>query len=126
MSTRRLPVRIEALALVALGGFAGANARFAVSAAFPGLRGTLVANVLGSFALGLVLYASQFGAGLSERTRLGVATGFLSSFTTYSTFALQTATAPTWALANVGATYALGFAAVFAGRAVAGRLGGNP
>jgi CrcB protein len=55
---------------------------------------------------------------LATQTRLVGTTGFLSSFTTYSTFALQTtlAATPLWMIMNVVATYALGFSGVLLGR----------
>jgi CrcB protein len=100
-------------AYVATGGFAGAVLRWAVGVAVPDEPGTLVVNVLGSFALGvLVTYAT------AHRTRVLLGTGLLSSFTTYSTFAVETSLlAPTVGLVNVGANYALGIAAAFAGLA---------
>jgi CrcB protein len=119
--------RLVPLALVAVGGFAGANLRYAVGVLAPGLPGTLVANGLGSFLLGVVLYEAIYAGVLSRRTRTVLATGFLSSFTTYSTFAVQTVQSePALLLANVAANYALGFAGVLAGRALARRIGGGP
>ncbi len=105
-------------ALVAAGGFAGASLRYGVGAALPGLGGTLAANVVGSFVLGVAV------ATLSDpRSRLFLGTGLLSSFTTYSTFAVETVTAtPALGAANVAATYALGVAAALAGLAVGRRL----
>jgi len=118
--------RLEVLALVAIGGFAGANLRYLAGYALPGLGGTLLANVLGAFVLGFVLYESIYGGSLAVETRFVVATGFLSSFTTYSTFALQSAqSAPVVLAGNVVANYALGFGAVLAGRALARRLTGE-
>ncbi|MFC4553430.1 fluoride efflux transporter CrcB [Halorussus sp. GCM10023401] len=114
--------------LVAAGGFAGAVCRHAVALALPGgfPWGTLAANVAGSFALGVVIYETRLVGHLGREARLVVATGFLSSFTTYSTFAVQTASlSPTLAAANVGANYALGFAAVLAGRSVVRSLAGR-
>jgi len=109
-------------ALVAVGGFAGANARFLVDGALPGLGGTLLVNALGSLALGALLTA-----GLPDRRRLVFGTGLLASFTTYSTFAVETLRAPgAWPLLNLGATYALGFAGVLVGQALARRVGGAP
>ena len=71
------------------------------------------------FQLGIVLYEARLADMLSTETRLIVGTGFLSSFTTYSTFAVQTASlSPAWAVGNVLANYALGIAGVLAGRAV--------
>jgi CrcB protein len=46
---------VESLALVGLGGFAGANARYAVGLVFPALTATLIVNAVGSLALGFVL-----------------------------------------------------------------------
>ena len=119
--------RLELLVLVAIGGFAGANLRYFVDALAPGLAGTLAVNVLGSFALGFLLYEAIYTGFLAVETRAVLSTGFLSSFTTYSTFALQTAQAagPAWMIANVIANYALGFAGVLVGRALARRLDGG-
>ncbi len=111
--------RLEPLLLVAVGGFTGAIARHAVAAALPGgfPWGTLAVNVAGSFALGVLVFEATLTGRLAPETRLVVGTGFLSSFTTYSTFAVQTAAlSPRLAVANVAANYALGFLAVVAGR----------
>lgn len=110
-------VRLESLALIAIGGFAGSNLRYLADSLLPGLYGTLVVNVLGSFALGFVLYEALYSGVLAPETRAVVSTGFISSFTTYSTFALQSAqSAPLWLVLNVVANYALGFAGVLLGR----------
>ncbi len=120
MDGRTLLHRLEMLALVGIGGFAGSNLRFLADTVLPGLGATLAANVLGSFALGFVLYEAIHAGLLARETRVVVSTGFLSSFTTYSTFALQSLQAtPAWLVANVLATYALGFGGVLAGRALA-------
>jgi CrcB protein len=114
--------RLEPLSLIAVGGFAGASLRYLVDAAFtaPFPWGTLLVNVVGSFLLGVLLYENRLAGVLSPQTRLVVGTGFLSSFTTYSTFAVETASlAPTLAVANVAANYSLGLLAVLAGRVVA-------
>ena len=113
--------RAEPLLLIAVGGFVGAALRYAVSNALPGgfPWGTLAVNVLGSFALAIVLYEAHLADLLSAETRLILGTGLLSSFTTYSTFAVETAALdPTLAVANVLANYVLAFLAVLAGRAV--------
>ena len=122
--------------LVALGGFLGAVARHAVdvgvgralaaassggaSAVFGGAPtgvGTLVANVAGSFALGLLLTRAS-----SDRIRLFVGTGALSSFTTYSTFVADAVALGTPAGAwYVAVSYATGFAAAALGLALGGR-----
>ncbi|PSP73450.1 chromosome condensation protein CrcB [Halobacteriales archaeon SW_12_67_38] len=123
------PLRtLESIALITIGGFAGSNLRYFVARVIPGLGGTLVVNVVGSFVLGFVLYEAIHTGVLAERTRVVVATGFLSSLTTYSTFALQTAVLrrPAWIVANVLATYCLGLAGVLAGRSLATRVDGRP
>lgn len=118
--------RIEAFVLVAIGGFAGANGRFLVSKLVAGPLGTLAVNVLGSIALGFLLYQSIFAGRLSRQTRLVVGTGVLSSFTTYSTFAVQTIELGAIdGLGYVLATYALGIVGVLVGREAAKRTGGE-
>ncbi len=119
--TDRGPGDGHALALIAVGGFAGAVGRHGLAVGLTGTFpwGTLVANTLGAFLLGVVLYEKRLVEYLGPETRLLVGTGFCSSFTTYSTFAAETATlAPSLAGANVAGTYLLGFVAVFLGRAL--------
>jgi CrcB protein len=73
--------------LVAVGAAGGATLRFLLSTRFDGAwhRGTLLANVLGSFLLGL------FSAlALSGHAMALLGTGFCGGFTTYSSFAVQT------------------------------------
>jgi CrcB protein len=109
------------VALVAAGGFAGAASRHGVAVALPAAFpwGTLAVNFVGSFLLGLVVYSIERRGSIPERTRLVVSTGFVSSFTTYSTFAAETVGLdPALAAANVVGNYALGVLAVFLARAV--------
>lgn len=111
----------RATLLVAAGGFAGALLRYAVALVLlaPSPWGTLVVNTVGAFALGLVVYATTARERVSEKARLLVSTGFISSFTTYSTFAGETiALDPTLAALNIVGTYALGFFAVLLAREV--------
>jgi len=111
---------IELVFLVAVGGFAGANLRHVVSVAVPGLGGTFTANVLGCLALGFLVYEAELVGVIAEETSYAATTGFLSSFTTYSTFALEAVQSPTTVgLAYVAAMYALGFVAVLGGRRLA-------
>ena len=113
-------------ALVVVGAVVGANLRYGLGAQLPGLAGTLVANAVGSLALGVLLYEARFAGRLSRETRVLLGTGLLSSFTTYSTFVVDAVTtAPVRALGYVVATYALGFAGVLAGREIARRLAGG-
>jgi CrcB protein len=119
--------RLEPLLLVAVGGFVGAVARWAVAGALPTTAlpyGTLAANVAGAFLLGVLLYENRLVGALSPETRYVLGTGFCSSFTTYSTFAVETAglatgSGATLAVANVALNYALGFLAVVCGQLVA-------
>ena len=113
---------VPALALIAAGGFTGTIARHALSVwvAAPFPWGTLGANVLGTFLLGLLLYEHRLADRLSAETRLLLGTGFCSSFTTYSTFAGETvALSPELAALNVAGNYLLGLLAILLGRAVA-------
>jgi CrcB protein len=114
--------RAKPLVLVAVGGFLGAVLRHAVAVALPTAFpwGTLAANVGGAFLLGILLYERHIADRLSAETRLIAGTGFCSSFTTYSTFAVETTQlSAELAALNVGANYALGFLAVLLGQVVA-------
>lgn len=71
--------------LVALGAAVGAAARYLVGQALPGRRGTLLVNVLGSFALGVVSARTTPTAASYAL----LATGFCGAFTTFSAFALE-------------------------------------
>ncbi len=81
---------------IAVGGSLGAMSRYWVSMTtyqwlgqqFP--HGTLAVNLLGSVAMGFlsVLIVQRFQ--VSDEIRIGLLAGFLGSFTTFSTFALDT------------------------------------
>jgi CrcB protein len=84
------------LVLVALGGMVGTTGRYLLSEAVPSHGGwpvaTFVANVLGSFLLGALLEALLRRGRESPRgraVRLGVGTGVLGGFTTFSSLALE-------------------------------------
>lgn len=116
----------ETLALVGVGGFAGATLRYAVSLLAPALTATLVVNAAGSLLLGFVVYVAAGTDPLGERARTVLTTGFLSSLTTYSTFAVQSAgVSPALLVGNVAANYGLGFLGVVLGRRLAVRDGGG-
>lgn len=93
-----LHVRPVAITAVALGGLLGAPARYGLGLVFPQVVGqwpvtTFAINVLGAFLLGLLLEGlTRVGpdAGWRQLVRLGVGTGVLGSFTTYSTLAVDT------------------------------------
>jgi CrcB protein len=85
--------------LLAVGGGAaiGACVRWGLGIAlnpmFPTLPlGTLVANLLGGFLMGLVLELITHHAILSPEVRLLMTTGFLGGLTTFSTFSAEMTT----------------------------------
>jgi len=114
--------------LVGIGGFAGAIARwllgvFVVSrvpTTFP--VHTLLINVTGSLALGVILGAAEVRT-LADWVRPACAVGFLGAYTTFSTFTWETvglaARGETvTALVYVGASLVAGLAAAVAGIAM--------
>ncbi|WP_433632905.1 CrcB family protein [Halomicrococcus sp. NG-SE-24] len=108
---------MEELFLVAIGGYVGANLRFFVSTFLPGLSGTFFVNVVGSFLLGFLLYEAAYTGILAEKSIVVFGAGFLSSFTTYSTFAFESVqTTPLVGVVNVVGSYTMGFVAVLVGR----------
>lgn len=119
---------VVALVLVAIGGFAGSNLRFLFDIVVPStLVATLSVNVLGCAALGFFLYEGRYSGIISERTHLVLLTGFISSFTTYSTFVMDAiTTSPALGLSYVVATYAFGFGAVLVGRTGAQKVAARP
>lgn len=114
MIRRQMDRHGEALVLIAVGGFLGANLRYAVGAvASEALLMTLLANASGCFGLGLLLFDARADELLSRRVRFVFGTGFFASFTTYSTFVADIAlAAPTVALVYVVGSYASGFGGV--------------
>ncbi|MGH3358325.1 MAG: fluoride efflux transporter FluC [Nocardioidaceae bacterium] len=119
--------------LVAVGGFLGTLARYGIGSAVDDVEGfpvaTLSVNALGAFAFGVLLERlATRGADPSRRRdlRLFAGTGFLGSFTTYSSFAVETerllATgASSTALGYLATSLVCGLAACVAGVTVADR-----
>jgi CrcB protein len=110
--------------LVLLGGGAGAIARFALDAAVQARRlgefpmGTFAVNLLGSFLLGVMV-----GLSISHRTMLILGTATLGSYTTFSTWMLETHRPAEdgearLAWLNIGAGLAAGLAAAALGKAL--------
>ncbi|MFB6312192.1 MAG: CrcB family protein [Salinirussus sp.] len=120
MLRRKLIHHGEAVVLIALGGILGANIRYTIGAAAgSALFVTLLVNTAGSFGLGLLLFDARADELLSKRFRYIFATGFLASFTTYSTFIADIAlNSPALSIAYLIGSYATGFAGVVASRTV--------
>lgn len=96
---RPLPVHLTPffLGLVAIGGALGSLSRYGVEQLLGTTNGlpvgTLTVNIVGAFALGVLLeWLAVRGSGASHRRadRLLIGTGFLGGFTTYSAFAFET------------------------------------
>jgi len=83
------------LLIVGLGGFVGSSARYLLSGwvyrmgeGFP--YGTLVVNVAGCLAIGLLAGMAETRSVLDPQMRLFLLIGLLGGFTTFSTFAYET------------------------------------
>lgn len=103
---------MERLLIVCGSGALGCGARYLV-AQWVGARSfpyaTLLVNVIGSFAIALVLELSLRVASFPPNLRLALTTGFMGGLTTYSSFNYETTAlaaqgASTRALLNVGVT----------------------
>lgn len=116
---------------IAAGGALGAVLRYVLSGWVQGLGGTrfpwgtLAVNVVGSFALGLLMAGLLEHAVTGSSTRSFWTIGVLGAFTTFSTFSYETIALLSigdWSagIANVAANLGLGLAAALLGL----RLGG--
>ncbi len=116
---------MERLLLIAAGGAVGALLRYGVS----GMRfsyldgiypwGTMTANMIGAFAIGL-LWGLFESAPLSTEARSFIFVGIIASFTTFSTYGLETMNLlrdgeTKLAFANIIATNVVGLLLVFVG-----------
>jgi CrcB protein len=70
--------------------------------------GTLIANVVGSFLMGLCAGYFAFRPGLDQQMRLFLTTGILGGFTTFSAFSLDSALLIERHAYGLAAGYALG------------------
>ena len=105
------------LLIIGIGGFFGAISRFLLSSAVATPFDTLTVNVLGSFALGMLMFDTELLGYVSPRVRMGLGIGFLGSFTTFSTFAVQSyQMSQTFAIMNIAANVILTLIAVLLGR----------
>ena len=111
---------------LALAGACGTVSRFAVyelaakskAAHLP--IGTFAVNIVGSFLFGLIYVLAQRKVNFSHETRVILLVGFMGAFTTFSTFAFETAKmlkSSQWMLAcgNIFGQTALGIIAVGVG-----------
>lgn len=110
--------------LVGSGGFAGAICRYGIAAASKSLWdssfpiGTLIANVIGCFLIGLLIGSGYGDANKNAKLLFGV--GFLGALTTFSTFGAETVAAANdqqngIAIGNVLLNLGVGLPAVIAG-----------
>jgi CrcB protein len=124
---------MNALLAVAAGGVVGAVARHLVYVATGHLLGhgfpyaTLIVNVVGSFAMGVLVGAMALVWSASIEMRLFLTTGIFGAFTTFSTFSLDFAVLyerrafALCALYTI-ASFALSIGALFAGLHLVRRL----
>jgi CrcB protein len=118
---------------VVVAGGLGSGARYLVGlwalqrlgAGFP--YGTLIVNLTGCFAIGIVMQAASSSTAWSPELRGAVTAGFLGGFTTYSSFNQETLTlfahgSPGAAVINIAVTLGGGLAAGWLGLVVARQL----
>jgi CrcB protein len=120
---------VSKYALIAGFGAAGAVSRYAVDSWMSNLTGgqfpwgTLTVNVVGAFALGVLVAVTTERLLLDQNGRMGLGVGFLGSFTTVSTYAYESvrlAEDSAWlmTMANVFGMVALGLLAALVGLAI--------
>jgi len=132
VAERRIVMKSAVINIIAIavGAAIGANLRYSLSiwaaqrwgASFP--YGTLIVNVIGSFAIGFVLVLATTRLSLSDTARLLIVTGLLGGFTTFSSLSFETYTLVTsgsWRAASlyVLSSFGLGIASVFLGAGIA-------
>ena len=117
---------LRTILIVGTGGFIGSVLRYLVqyvvekgmNSSFP--LGTLIANVAGSFIIGIVFALAEKGNLLSAEWRIFLAVGFCGGFTTFSAFAYNNfimieEQSYVQLLYNVGGNLLLGVVAVYLG-----------
>ena len=122
-------MNLQAFGAVGVGAAIGAWLRWWLGAllnpVFPTVPlGTLAANLLGGFIMGLAIAVFDHYEALAPELRLFVMTGFLGGLTTFSTFSAETATLVTrgelgWSAAIIGAHVVGSVALTLAGIALA-------
>ena len=129
-------VELAVLATVALGGVIGSLGRYAVGVALPHQGGdfpwaTLVVNVTGAFAMGLLVAYLVDRPGVHRLARPFVGVGLLGGWTTFSALAVDAvqlghAGQEQVALVYVAATFLVGTLAVAAGSLLGQRVWPGP
>ena len=117
---------LRTILLVGSGGFIGSVMRYLVqyymektlASTFP--YGTIIANVAGSFIIGIVFALAEKGNLMSAEWRIFLAVGICGGFTTFSSFAYNNFTMineRAWSslFLNVGGNLFLGILAVYLG-----------
>lgn len=117
---------LRTILIVGCGGFIGSVMRYLVqvfvekglSSTFP--WGTFIANMTGSFVIGIVFALAQKGNLLNAEWRMFLAVGLCGGFTTFSSFAYNNLTmlkeqAYGQFVWNVGGSLILGLVAVYLG-----------
>ena len=124
---------MERVLLIALGGAIGTAARYLASGIavrwlgtdFP--YGTLIVNLVGAFAIGVIQEIGTESLVIPDHARLFLTTGIMGGLTTYSTFSYETVRlleANAWYRASVnvvGTTVAVGVITVVGVSVVRGR-----
>jgi len=129
-----MPHALLQILLVGFGGALGAVARFLTSKALLAVwpaylgAGTLVVNVVGSFAIGLVMGWATHRHWLTNEWRIFLVPGILGGLTTFSALAYETALisrteSPGLGGAHLLANLVLGLIAVLAGDAASRMIG---
>lgn len=124
---------MKTLLLTAAGGALGAGARhllsrYALYLFGPGFPwGTLIANTLGGFLMGLLAGWLAFGIDGGRELRLFLGVGLLGGFTTFSAFSLEAALMverKAWgeAAVYIGGSVLLAIVALFVGLYIARRV----
>ena len=128
---------MEKVLLVGFGGFLGAILRYMLAGSVQARTvgssipwATLVVNVLGCLAIGLVSKVAETRGFISTETHSFLVIGFLGSLTTFSTFGYETVQflqlqEVRSALMNVTLNLVLGIIAVFAGYYFANPFSGS-
>lgn len=88
---------VQSILSISIGGALGALIRWylglTMNAIFPTIPlGTLAANIVGGFLMGIFMALTKDHAYVPEAARLAIATGFLGGLTTFSTFSAETVT----------------------------------